>query len=223
MCGQFTQERPASGTSPRSSAPRSRSLTTSVGDTTSLLPTRPWSSSSATNDGRDRLPVGSHPPLGRPGEGRLADVQRTRRDASHESGVSRSVRSKAMPRTGRLVLRMETRGHDPAALPCGPARLGRCWSLPGCGQAGAIPLLTPSGGRSRSSRRPRTTPLPISRPDARRAFRRRMDALARSATRGSLGTRGAPGPQRDRRAQCARHRFVNDVRRDGPELIAPLA
>ena len=70
----------------------------------------------ARGSARDhRLPLGPHPPLGERGEGRLADVQRPRRDADREPGLPRRIRPQALPRPGRFVLRVEARGRRSAS------------------------------------------------------------------------------------------------------------
>ena len=140
-----------------------------------------------------------------------------------EPGLPRRVRPQALPRPGRFVLRVEARGHRPAAVPrSSGATAGRSPS-PACGRAGSDPA-TDDVVR-------RTFTIVTTTPERRDRRPPRPDAGHRPGGRlGSLARPGAGRPRRAARAARAERgrststiyaveRYVNDVRRDGPELI----
>ena len=131
----------------------------------------------------------------------------------------------ALPRPGRFVLRVEARGHRPAAVPDRPARRPAARARRACGPAGRT---RPSDVVRRTFTIVTTTPN-----EAIAGLHDRMpvivaeDAWARwldpaPADPGELLGLLVPSDEVDLDVYAV-VRDVNDVRRDGPELITPLA
>ena len=136
-----------------------------------------------------------------------------------------AFRRTTLPRAGRLVLRVEARGHDPPAVPGRPRRWPAARAGRPVGRLAAIRRPRRSGGRSRSSPPPRTTRsrdlhdrMPVVIPEG--AWDRWLGPTPD-------GSRRAAGAPRSRTTTWSSTiypvvRDVNDVRRDGPGLIEPL-
>ena len=195
MCGRFTQERPASelaeifGAEPLVDDPGGRY---NVAPTDEAIGRRPARGPSRHHG----LPLGPHPALGDRGEGRLADVQRPGRDADHQPGLPGCVPAASLPRAGRLLLRVEARGHGPPAVPRDPRATGARWRSPGLWAGWRDPATetvrrtftivttTPNDGAARPPR-----------PDAGRRPRGRLGPLARAGTGGPRRAARAARPR----------------------------
>ena len=144
-----------------------------------------------------------------------------------EPGLPGGLPATALPRPGRLVLRVEARGHGPPAVRDRPRRRPPARRWPACGPAGAT--RSDRGGVRRTFTIVTTTPndamadlhdrMPVVVPDD--AWERWLDPSA-----GGSAASCSPCSSRPTRSRCDIYpveRLVNNVRNDGPELLAPLA
>ena len=222
MCGRFTQQRPASelaeifGAEPLS--------TTRASATTSPRRTRRPSSSSARTGAPSPPTAGGSSRTGprTPRSGRGCSTPAPRRSPPARPSATRSCASAASCRSIRSTSGSARARSASRTGSCG-ATAGRSpW--PGCGRAGAT---RPRETVRRTFTIVTTTPNEAlerpPRPDAGRHLRGRLGRWLDPAPADPSELLGLLVPNEEVELEVyAVERFVNDVRRDGPELIEPL-
>ncbi len=161
MCGRFTQERPASELAEIFAA---EPLADDPGRPLQRRPDRRRVRRRAARGaaGDHRVSLGPRPALVHRPQGRLADVQRPGRDHHDQPGLPGGLQAAALPRPGRVVLRVEARRDRPTALPGRPRRRTAAGAGRAVGRLEGPDRPSKYGAPSRSSRRHRTTPWPTS-------------------------------------------------------------